>query len=216
MVSGAAQLLMAPAAAWLETRVDPRLLTAIGFGTFGVGLAMNGFEVPTTDFWGLFWPQTVRGLAVMLCLLPATRLALDVWPAEDIPDASALFNLMRNLGGAIGIAMVDTILEQRTSGHATQLIARLQAGDPQAARFVGLPVAMFHNQAMGPVDDLTKAMIAPLVKKAALTQSFNEAWLVIAALFALSLLMLPLMRRAHIPDSAMGPGTERRAAISPH
>ncbi|HEY5347939.1 MAG TPA: DHA2 family efflux MFS transporter permease subunit [Rhizomicrobium sp.] len=208
MVSGAAQLLMSPIAALLETRFDPRLLTAIGFGLFGVGLLANGFCTVTTDFDGLFWPQVLRGLAVMLCLLPATRLALDVWPAGDVADASGLFNLMRNLGGAIGIALIDTVAQQRTPIHAAAFIARLQAGDPAAARTVGLPVAMFHNQAMAPIDEMTKAMIAPLIRRAALAQSFNEAWILIAILFAVSLLALPLMRRAHIAPSVFGPGTD--------
>ncbi len=208
MVSGAVQLLCAPIAAWLETRFDPRLLTAIGFGVFGAGLLMNGFETTTTDFDGLFWPQVLRGASIMLCLLPATRLALERWPETEIPDASGLFNLMRNLGGAIGIALIDTILEQRTQSHADHLIDRLQAGQIDAAKEVGLPLDRFHNVPLGPIDDLTKAIVAPMVKKAALTESFNEAWIAIAILFAISLLALPLMRRAHIPDTAMGPGTE--------
>ena len=208
MVSGAAQLLMSPIAAMLETRYDPRLLTAIGFGLFGMGLLANGFCTSSTDFAGLFWPQVLRGLAVMLCLLPATRLALDVWPADEIADASGLFNLMRNLGGAIGIALIDTVAQQRTPGHVARFIARLQAGDPGAARSVGLPTAMFHNHTMGPIDEMTKAMIAPMVRRAALAQSFNEAWLLIAALFAVSLLAVPLMRRARIRRSAFGPGTD--------
>ncbi len=195
VVTGVSRLLMAPIAAILEVRINARLLTAIGFGLFGVGLFANGFTTSTTDFDGLFWPQIMRGVAMMLCLLPATRLALDGWPPDDIADASGLFNLMRNLGGAIGIAVMDTILEQRTPHHLSDLVARLQAGDPQAARLVGLPVTLFHNRPMGPIDELTKNLIAPLVKRAALTQSFNEAWFVMAALFAASLLMLPAIGR---------------------
>jgi DHA2 family multidrug resistance protein len=193
VVSGAAQLVMAPAAALLETRMNARLLTAIGFAVFGLGLLANGFATPQSDFWGLFWPQILRGVAVMFCILPATRLALEGWPARDVPDASGLFNLTRNLGGAIGIALVDTLIETRTAPHAALLVTRLQAGDGAAARLVGLPTALFRGQAMGPVDDITKAMIAPLVQRAALTQSLNEAWLALAALFALALLMVPLI-----------------------
>jgi DHA2 family multidrug resistance protein len=200
MVSGVAQLAMTPVAAILEKRVNARLLTALGFGLFGVGLLLNGFAVSSTDFDGLFWPQVIRGFAVMFCLLPATRLALDCWPPEDIADASGLFNLMRNLGGAIGISLIDTILEQRTPTHVADFIARLQQGDPAAARLVGLPVAMFRGRAMGPVDELTKAMIAPLVKRAAMTQSFNEAWLMVAALFGAALLVVLAMRHRRQMD----------------
>ena len=194
-VSGAAQLVMAPVAALLETRMNPRLLTAFGFVLFGAGMLTNGFVTPQSDFWALFWPQILRGLAVMLCILPTTRLALDGWAAKDVPDASGLFNLTRNLGGAIGIALIDTLLQSRTPGHADALVARLQAGDATAARLVGLPTALFRGHAMGPVDPITKAMITPLVEKAALTQSLNEGWLMVGVLFALALVMVPLIRQ---------------------
>ncbi len=196
IVSGAAQLLTAPVAAWAETKVDARLLTALGYGLFAAGLVANGFATMSTDYDGLFWPQAMRGAAVMLCILPATRLALESLAPEQVADGSALFNLMRNLGGAIGIALVDTILQQRTPEHAQAIGHRLQAGDADAARLVGLPAQYFHGHDMGPVDETMRAIAEPLVSKAALAQSFNEAWLTIGVLFALSLLVLPFMRRA--------------------
>jgi len=210
VVSGASQLLTAPLAAWLETRTNPRLLTGMGYGLFAAGLLANGFESVTTDFDGLFWPQVLRGASVMLCILPATRLALDTLSPGAVADGSALFNLMRNLGGAIGIALVDTILTQRTPVHAAALSARLQAGDADAARIVGLPTEFFHGHDMGPVNETMRAFAEPLVRKAALVQSFNEAWLLIGALFTFSLLVLPWMRR--IPRSSMGPASDAVSA----
>jgi DHA2 family multidrug resistance protein len=54
----------------------------------------------------MFWPQVIRGVAIMFCLLPPTRLALGALSETQVPDASGLFNLMRNLGGAIGVALI--------------------------------------------------------------------------------------------------------------
>ncbi|MEI9932594.1 MAG: hypothetical protein WDM89_19165, partial [Rhizomicrobium sp.] len=105
-----------------------------------------------------------------------------------------VFNLMRNLGGAIGIALIDTILEQRTPEHATHIAARLQAGDPVMAKLVGLPVQFFHGHDMGPVDPAMRAFAEPLIKRAAMVQSFNEAWLVLGALFVLVLFAIPFIR----------------------
>ena len=195
VVFGVAQLLTAPFAAWAETRADAKLLTALGFGLFGAGLIANGFTTITSDFEALFWPQVMRGLAVMFCLLPATRLALEQWPQAEVAEASGLFNLMRNLGGAIGIAAIDTVLTERTPGHVANLVSRLQAGDPAAARLAGLPVQLFHNRPMGPVDPVVKALIEPMVQRAALTEACNEAWWLLGALFLLALLLLPAMRR---------------------
>jgi MFS transporter, DHA2 family, multidrug resistance protein len=194
MVAGIAQLIAAPVAALAETRINGRILTFLGYGIFTVGLFLNGFMTSQTDYDGLFWPQVIRGAAIMLCVLPTTRLAMEQWPVDEAPDASGLFNLMRNLGGAIGLALIDTILEQRTLGHATQITNRLQAGDPNTARFVGLPVEYFHGQAMGPIDPSIRAYVEPLIQRAALTVSFNEAWLVIGGLFLLSMLFVPFVR----------------------
>ncbi|HEY6578308.1 MAG TPA: DHA2 family efflux MFS transporter permease subunit [Rhizomicrobium sp.] len=194
-VTGAAQLVTAPGAAFAETRVNAKWLATLGFAIFAAGLFLNGFESPRTDFDGLFWPQVLRGASLLLCLLPSTRLALGRWPADDVAEASALFNLMRNLGGAIALALIDTILERRTAAHFSELVAQLAGGSREAARFVGLPLAQFHNTPLGPVDPVTKAIVTPLVERAALTQSFNEAWLMLGGAFVVALLTLPFLRR---------------------
>ncbi|MBA3325391.1 MAG: DHA2 family efflux MFS transporter permease subunit, partial [Rhodobacteraceae bacterium] len=138
LVTGAAQLLVAPAAVALERRLDARALTAAGFALFAVGLGLSAFQTPRTDFAGMFWPQAIRGLAIMFCLLPPTRLALGHLAAARVPDASGLFNLMRNLGGAIGLALIDTMIFTRAPVHGARLVERLQAGDASAAAFVGI------------------------------------------------------------------------------
>jgi MFS transporter, DHA2 family, multidrug resistance protein len=194
MVSGAVQLVAAPVAALLESRVDGRILLVFGYALFGIGLLIDGHLTYQTDFDGLFWPQVLRGVAVMFCILPTTRLAMEGWPAQEAPDASGQFNLMRNLGGAIGIALIDTILQQRTPEHARHIIDRLQAGDPHMALLVGLPVEYFHGQPMGPVDPSLRAYVEPLIQRAALVDSFNEAWVVLGALFLLSLLAVFFVR----------------------
>ena len=194
MVMGAAQLAVAPFVGIAEKKINPLVLTALGYSLFAAGLIGNAFATFDTDFNGLFWPQVLRGCATMLCLLPITRLALGQQPDALIPNASGLFNLMRNLGGAIGIALVDTILEQRAPIHALRLQERLMAGDPDAARIVGLPLTRFHNVPLGKIDQITHDVVAPLIDRAALVLSFNDAWLVIGMFFVLALAALPLMR----------------------
>ena len=205
IVTGAAQLVVAPIAAYLEPRVDARLLTFAGYGLFAAGLIGNGFMDAGTDFWGLFWQQIARGAAVMLCLLPSTALALNLLPAARVPNASGVFNLMRNLGGAIGLALIDTIIERRTPEHVHALVARLQAGDAAAARFVGLPTDRFTGVPIAHVDKATRELVEPLVRRAAFVASINDAWIFIGGLVLLSLLLLPLMRRTPPPPSQQAP-----------
>src|SRR6266566_1654413 len=190
MVTGAAQLVMAPVATFLARRVEPRLLIAAGYALLALGLVGNSFMTFETDFWELFWQQLVRGAAIMLCLLPTTALALSGFDPVHIPNASGLFNLMRNLGGAIGLALIDTVLEQRTPAHIASIIARLQAGDASAARLVGLPTEHFTGAPIGEVDEATRALVAPLVERAGLVGAFDDAWLLIGGLVVLSLLVL--------------------------
>jgi len=195
IVTGAAQLVCAPLTAWAEKFLDRRWLTAFGFGLFGVGLGLSGFETYATDFDEMLWPQLVRGSALMLCILPVTTIALGSLPAARVGNASGLFNLMRNLGGAIALALIDTVLEQRTPVHADRLVARLLAGDPAAARFVGLSTERFTGVPIGPIDQATREFVQPLVERAAMVASFNDAWLLLAVLVGLSLLAVPLFRR---------------------
>jgi MFS transporter, DHA2 family, multidrug resistance protein len=190
MVTGAAQLVMAPIATMLERRVKTRLLIAAGYALLAAGLVGNGFMTFETDFWGLFWQQLVRGAAIMFCLLPTTALALSGFDPVHVPNASALFNLMRNLGGAIGLALIDTVLEQRTPTHVEAIVRRLQAGDASAARLVGLPSEHFTGVPIGEVDEATRSLVAPLVERAGLVAAFDDAWLLIGGLVALSMLVL--------------------------
>jgi DHA2 family multidrug resistance protein len=194
IVTGGAQLVMAPIATLLERRFDARLLIAAGYALLSAGLLGTGWMTPATDFWGLAWQQVVRGCGFMLCLLPTTSLALDGFGIESVPNASGLFNLMRNLGGAIGLALIDTVIANRTPIHVDALVAHLEAGDSTTASFVGLPIEQFSTGPPGLIDPTTRDLIAPLLERAGLTEALNDAWLVIGGFVLLSLLMLPLLR----------------------
>jgi len=193
LVTGVAQLLVAPVAVLLEKRVSARLLTAFGFAFFALGLGMSVFQTPRTDFDEMFWPQIVRGLAIMFCLLPPTRMALGHLSDAQVPDASGVFNLMRNLGGAIGLALIDTVIYARAPGHGTDLMARLAAGDTDAATFIGIPPAMLTGTAPTAAQ---QAFLAPLLEKASLTMAINDAWLMMALLTALALACIPFARQS--------------------
>jgi DHA2 family multidrug resistance protein len=191
LVTGAAQLLAAPFVAILESRIGARVLTAAGFALFALGLALSAFQPRTADFSEMLWPQIVRGVAIMFCLLPPTRFALGALPQTEVADASGLFNLMRNLGGAIGIALIDTILYGRGAIHAEDFRSRLLAGDVSAANAIGLDPSLFLNRPAGPPSDAAIAYVRPLVEKASLALCVNEAWAMLALVALAALLLLP-------------------------
>jgi DHA2 family multidrug resistance protein len=199
LVTGVAQLVIAPLAVVLEQRLEPRLLTAAGFATFAVGLGLSAMQTTQTDYDGMFWPQVIRGLAIMFCLLPPTRLALGTLPLSRIPDASGLFNLMRNLGGAIGIALIDSVIYGRSASHGAAILAELRAGNVDTARFAGLSTEIFAVGLPGPLDARTQEMLRPIIERAALTQSINESWALIAMLTVAALICVPFARRPLAP-----------------
>jgi DHA2 family multidrug resistance protein len=179
----------------LESRFDPRLLSAAGFALFALGLGLSSVQSRTADFDEMFLPQVVRGVAIMFCLLPPTRLALGMLDHVKVPDASGLFNLMRNLGGAIGIALIDTVLYGRTEGHALALRDRLLAGDVSAARAIGLRVELFLHPPDGTTSAHAEAYVRPLVEKAALAMSVNEAWAMLTSFALLALALIAFAGR---------------------
>jgi DHA2 family multidrug resistance protein len=195
LVTGAAQLATAPIAVALERRLDPRLLTAVGFALFALGLGLSTFETRDTDFSGMFWPQITRGVAIMFCLLPPTRLALGSLSETQVSDASGLFNLMRNLGGAIGIALIDTVLYGRTSIHADALRVRLLGGDMTTAKAIGLDPGLLASGLSGSLTPNAAASVRPMIEKAALVWSINDAWTMLAAFALLGVLLVPFAWR---------------------
>ncbi|OWW04871.1 MFS transporter [Rhizobium sp. R72] len=199
LVTGITQLIAAPIAVLLEKRTDPRLLSAAGFALFAIGLAMSAFQDPRSDYDAMFWPQLVRGAAIMFCLLPPTRLALGTLPAARVPDASGLFNLMRNLGGAIGIAVIDTIIYTRSEPLEEALWEKLRAGDQDTAAFIGVPSGTILDS-IGAFNQDTTAILDPLVQTAASVQAINEAWLFVAVLTGCALLFLPFARPVAPPQ----------------
>ena len=193
LVTGVAQLAVAPVAVILVRRVDVRLLTGFGFLLFAIGLGLSSVQTSATDFDEMLWPQLVRGSAIMFCILPPTQLALGHLARTAVADASGLFNLMRNLGGAIGIAIIDTVIYTRAPEHARTLVSRLTAGDLDAVKLLGIPPT-----ALGPalLDPEKQAVLASLVKKVAFVDAVNDAWALVAIVTLAALVVVPWARGA--------------------
>lgn len=199
LVTGTAQLVAAPIAVVLVRRIDDRLLTAAGFLLLAIGLHLSSTQTRATDFAEMFWPQVARGGAIMFCILPPTQLALARLANDAIPDASGLFNMMRNLGGAVGLAVIDTVVYGRAPDYTQTLVSGLAAGDPDTAKTLGIALDL-----LGPalLDPQTQATVAPLVHKVAFADAINDAWAVIALATLAALVALPLARRTPRPEDA--------------
>ena len=95
-------------------------------------------------------------------------------------------------------------IERRAPAHVKVIVERLQAGDASMARFVGLPTERFTGVPITDIDEQTRRAVEPLVRRAGLVAAFNDAWLFIGGVVALSLLLLPFLRR---PQRLVGPAS---------
>ena len=194
-VMGVSQLAAAPLATIADRRLPAQWVVFIGFALFGAGAFANAFQTPRTDFGDLLWPQILRGAALLFCILPITNVALDELPLEQLSNASGLLNLLRNVGGAVGIGLVDTIVNVRPGAIAKHLVDQLVLGNAQAAAFVGIPVDLLRGVDVAHADPGDVTFVTPIIARAAATVAFNEAWVLIGSFMLVSLLLVPYLRR---------------------
>src|SRR5436190_8696660 len=120
-VSGATMFLMAPVVGRMMLRFDMRYLIAFGLIVFGIGTWQMTGMTKDYDFYELLLPQILRGIGMMFAMVPTNNVALGTLPPDRVKNASGLFNLTRNLGGAVGLALINQILNERTDLHLTRL-----------------------------------------------------------------------------------------------
>ncbi|PPK75736.1 DHA2 family multidrug resistance protein [Methylobacter tundripaludum] len=195
MVVGVFQLLSAFIAGPLEKKMDLRWMLCLGFGLFALGSWMNGNLTAESGYWEFFWPQAIRGGALMLCFLPINTLALGLLPVEEIKNASGLYNLMRNLGGAIGLAVANTQMIYLTKAHYATLRDSVTATSYQAQEMLeGLTASM--QQMNVPDPDLAALkQITGLALREAEVMTFNNLFQVIAVIFLASLAVAPFLKK---------------------
>jgi MFS transporter, DHA2 family, multidrug resistance protein len=192
---GATQLIAAPLTVLVDRYIDARWLSALGFALFAFGLWSAGDLTVMSDQNEIFWPQVWRGAAVGLCILPPIRFAMGLIPLDKVSDASGLFNLARNIGGVIGIAVTDTIMFSRASTHAEDIIELAKTNPEAAAPILGISP----DQIPAPDDTMGIFGLMDTVQAASLTMAINECWWTLAAV---SLAALPILWwMGHVPSA---------------
>ncbi|KDX14129.1 DHA2 family efflux MFS transporter permease subunit [Raoultella ornithinolytica] len=195
--TGLFQVMSIPFYSWLANRVDLRWLLMAGLVGFAV--SMYSF-VPITHDWGadqLLLPQAFRGLAQQFAVAPTVTLTLGSLPPARLKLASGLFNLMRNLGGAIGIALCGTVLNDRTNLHYSRLADHLNNANLAMSDFVQRSAANFVAQGISPDAAHTAALknLSALTLREARTQAFSDAFYLIMIGFLIAALLVPLMNK---------------------
>ena len=201
-VSGLVMFAAAPVTGQLVERFDPRFILIAGFIFFAIGTWQMTYVTSDWDFWELLWPQIFRGIGLMFAIVPVTNTALGTLPPERVKNASGLFNLMRNLGGAIGLAAINTWFNDRMDLHLTRLHeavnpANITANEMlanMAARFQGSDAQM---QAL--------ARLKAMVRLQAAVLSYADVFLMLTVLF-LVLAAFGLLMKKPQPQAGAGAG----------
>jgi DHA2 family multidrug resistance protein len=134
-----AVLLVTPFAAALSSRgvVDSRWFVFVGFALIGISnLMLANVTTTQSDFWTFFWPLVLSGLGLAQIFVPLTVSVLGSVDLRDIPAASAMFNLARQVGGSIAIALLVTILARQNAAHHNELGAEIALGRGAVATYV--------------------------------------------------------------------------------
>ncbi|HEX4297886.1 MAG TPA: DHA2 family efflux MFS transporter permease subunit [Devosia sp.] len=203
-VSGLAMFLTAPIAGVLSNKMDLRVMLMFGFILFAAG---TWSATQITDDWSfaeLLVPQILRGVGLMLCMVPINNLALGTLPPQKLKGASGLFNLTRNLGGAVGLALINTVLSNRTVLHVERLSEGINLGNPAT---VAQYNSMSANDTANGLDGATAAIqqLGQMVQKQAYVLSFIDVFMLLTLLFGLLALGALLMNKpAPAPAGAGG------------
>ena len=112
--------------------MDPRKLLALGLLVGGTTLLWLGQLSLQAGYWDIFWPQFFQGLGLSALFVPLTTISMDPIPRERMGNATSLFNLMRNLGGSIGIAMTGSMLARKSQAYINLFGSNVDAYSPAA------------------------------------------------------------------------------------
>jgi DHA2 family multidrug resistance protein len=170
-------------------------MLAFGLLMFGGGVWMQARMTSEWGFWEFFMPQAVRGFALMFLFIPINAVALGTLPPARLKNASGLYNLMRNLGGAIGLAGINTIINDRLALHWARLVEGLTPSNPNLQAYLDGAQGMMTDALGDPGTLASMKLLARLIRRQAETMTMADTQLVMAAIFIGGLLLIPLLSK---------------------
>jgi DHA2 family multidrug resistance protein len=200
-----------PLTGYLTAKIDPRRIIVVGL----ILGAITMFELShlnlNAGYWDIFWPQVLQGVALAFLFVPLMALSMASVPKERMGNATSIFNLMRNIGGSFGIAIMTTFLARRTQFHQSRLVANITPGNLKAQAMIAGMQAWFHSHGIDAVSAQRKALAAAygMVQAHAAMLSFVEAFWVMGIIFLAMLPFLLLLRHPPRTSSREGfPSTD--------
>jgi DHA2 family multidrug resistance protein len=184
-------------ASGMVTRVDQRLMLAFGCLLNAAALYMMTSLTLGMDYWALALPRFIQGFAIGFIFVPLSTLTLATIRRDKLVNATAIYGMLRNVGGSVGIAVVTTLLAQRSQFHQSTLVSHITAWDPETRERLARWVVHFAAQGSDAFTAERQAMAMlyrETVNQAQLLAYADDFWL-LAVMFAVVPIFLPLMRR---------------------
>jgi len=207
-VVGIAQLVSTAIAARLSERVDVRYMLAAGLPLFAFSLWLTSHANAEWGFAEFLIPQFVRGLSIMLCIVPSVNTALSGFAGMELKYASGLFNLMRNLGGAVGIALVNTWLRDDARTAASRFGESLGNTGTSFESAASRLATELSTVTPDPVvaSAQAHAILAKEVGLQSMAIAFDDVFRLMAWMFLVALIMVPFAKRATGAVASPGSG----------
>jgi len=191
----------------LITRMDQRWLLALGCVLNAYAVYVMSEVTLNMDYWSLAWPRFVQGAGVGFIFVPLNTIALATIAREKMGNATAALNVVRNLGGAIGVSVMTALLARRSQEHQATLVGHVNVWDPETADRLrawarhfsarGADAFTAERQALG-------TLYREVTRQAELLAFADDFWLLFL-LFCGTLMLLPLLRRVRIDAPKGGP-----------
>lgn len=194
--TGIFQIFSVPLYSYLSKKISMKWLLMAGLGGFALSMYMF---TPITHQWGwyeLLLPQAIRGVSQQFAMAPIVTLTLGGLPKERLKLASGVFNLTRNLGGAIGIALCGTILNNRTNFHYQRIGERMVSVSDNVNEFIISSTFIFTLPGNDKTSSLLGAtkLLSQIIMREAQTMAFSDAFLLISGLLLIAFMLVPTMK----------------------
>jgi DHA2 family multidrug resistance protein len=194
---GVGSLIMMPIVGVLTAYIDPRKLLAVGLLVGGWTMLWLGNLNLEAGYWDFVWPQALQGLGMSLLFVPLTTVSMATIAPERMGYATSLFNLMRNIGGGIGIAVTGTILARRRQAFGSLLGEHVSIFDPTTNQVLAQLKAAFLARTGDAVAATNQAYVAlyAMVQRQAAMVSFVMIFRMLGILFLVMIPLVLLMKR---------------------
>jgi MFS transporter, DHA2 family, multidrug resistance protein len=202
--TGLPQLVLIPLVPRLMKRFDPRLVIGIGFALFSASNFMNIYMTNDYATDQLFWPNVVRAIGQALVFAPLSAVATAGIEAENAGSASGLFNMMRNLGGAIGIAALQTLLTKREQYHSNVLSQSVSMFEQATRTRIDQLTQYFMNHGViDRADAVHRAYVAigKIVQKQAFILAFSDTFYLLGVALIVALIASLMLKKPNHLDA---------------